>query len=103
RTLRTVAVPEEQAEASHRSPFTRPIQGRAQGSGADNPVRAVPVDRLAGEVVPGCVLGIPANAGHELVYEDEVVVHRRCPRMAREMTLSMTSLSGKPAAAIILG
>ena len=42
-------------------------------------------------------------SGYELVDEDEVAVHRRFPASASDTSRSITSASGSPAAAIILG
>src|ERR1700683_4549313 len=101
--LRTVAAPQEQAEAQGCGFFLGSVQGGAQGPGADDTVGVVAVHRLAGEVVPGGVLGIPPYAGDELVDEDEVAVHRAAPYRVSVTSRSMTSASGRPAAAIILG
>src|SRR6185437_8879625 len=53
--LRAVTVPQQQAKAKGGRLVTRPCQGCAQGPRAGNAVGQVPVDRLAGEVVPGGV------------------------------------------------
>src|SRR3954451_975772 len=102
-SLRAVAVPEEEAEASGRRFALRAVQGRTQGAGTDDAVGEVPVHGLAGEVVPGRVLGIPPDAGHDVVDEDEAGLHRLVPHSAWETSRSITSDSGRPAAAIILG
>src|SRR5579859_889700 len=65
--LRAVTVPQKQTEANGRSLSSRFLQGSTQGPRADNSVYQVPVHRLAGEIIPGSILRIPANPGHELI------------------------------------
>ncbi|CAM4300755.1 hypothetical protein KIPE111705_46955 [Kibdelosporangium persicum] len=101
--LGAVAVPEQQAVAEGFGFFLGVVQGGAQGCGADDPVGEVAVDGFAGEVVPGGVFGVPAQGGHDLVDEGEIVVHGHFPVRASDTVRSITSASGTPAAAIIRG
>ena len=101
--LGAVTIPDEQAEAQRRSPLAHSLERDAQSSRPDDAVRLVAVHRLAGEVVPGGVLGIPPDSGDELVDEDEVLPHRRFPCNVSDTSRSITSARGKPAAAIIRG
>jgi hypothetical protein len=101
--LRAVPIPKEQAEAERSGLVPRPLESSAHGRSADNPICRIPIDRSAGEVVPGRVLGVPADAGYELVDEDEAIVHRLLPVKASDTSRSISSGNGRPAAAIILG
>src|SRR3954447_13828284 len=94
--LRAIAIPEEQAEAQGCGLFSRLFQGRAQRLRADDAVRLVAVHRPTGEVVPGRVLGVPSDSGHELIHEDELAVHRLPPVNGNDTIRSMTSASGSP-------
>jgi hypothetical protein len=102
-TLRAVAVPEKQAEAKGRGLFSCSFQGGAQCPRADNSICHISVHRFAGEVVPGGVLGIPAYSGYDLVRKDKIIFHRPFPVNVNDTIRSITSPSGSPAAAIILG
>jgi hypothetical protein len=103
RTLRPVAVPDEQAHAHGFGLALRAFQRRAQGRRTDDAVRQVAVHRATGEVVPAGVLRIPADARDDFVHEDEAGFHWIFPVTARDTTRSSTSVSDRPAAAIILG
>src|SRR5258706_5736949 len=101
--LRTITVPKKQAKAKGFGLFPRSFQGSAQGPRADNSICQISVHRLAGEVIPCGVLGIPAYPGYKLVHKDKVAFHRIFPVNVNVTIRSITSASGKPAAAIILG
>ena len=58
--------------------LSRPFQGGAQRPRADDSICEVPVHRLAGEVVPGGVLGIPTYSGYELIDKDEIAGASSC-------------------------
>src|SRR3954464_10120301 len=99
--LRAIAVPKEQAEAKGDGLCSHFFQCYAQGRRADDAIGQISVHRLAGEVVPRRVLRVPAYSGYELVDKDETLGHR--PSSASDTIRSITSASGNPAAAIILG
>src|ERR1700730_13488115 len=101
--LRAIAIPKEQAEAKGCGLSSRAFQGCAQGPRADDAIGQISVHRLAGESVPRRVLRVPTYSGYELVDKDKISVHRPFPVSASDTIRSITSASGNPAAAIILG
>src|SRR5919197_2978234 len=93
-TLRTIPIPEKQAKAKGCGPLPRSLQRSAQSPRANDSIRLVSVHRLAGKVVPRGVLGVPAYSGHELVYKDEILLHRPQPLNVDDTNRSITSVSG---------
>src|SRR4051794_27387971 len=101
--LRAIAIPKEQAEAKGCGLSSSFLQACAQGPRTDDAIGQISVHRLAGEVVPCRVFRVPTYSHYELVDKDEISVHRPLAVRASDTMWSVTSASGNPAAAIILG
>ena len=88
----------DEAEAKRCGQLARLVEGRAQSPQAT--IRfAVPLHRLAGQIIPRGVFRIPPNSTDQVVHKSELRMDGHVGRKANEMTRSITSARGTPAAA----
>jgi hypothetical protein len=101
--LRAIPIPKKQAETKGPRLLSRASQGCAQRPLPNQSIGEIAVHRLAGEIVPCGVFRVPTDSGYEFVDKGKVLVHRHVSSNANDTIRSITSASGNPAAAIILG